>query len=233
MTTLCVVQSMKRRQGIHAAGLLADRAWLNEQYIIKGRSAGSIALELGCEPSSVWYRLRKFEIPRRPRGFQPTTLRIDEEGRECTQCGHYKPWSQYWKSSKTWGRGKTHTSKCVECMDPVAAKRNSRAHKLRRHHITEEQISYLIELDGDACALCGGSQQIEGADLDFDHDHECCPGPWSCGKCIRGRLCRSCNRLVGRVEAAGFTLEQLVAYLVRRPLLEEGSQRPWPTGAII
>jgi hypothetical protein len=27
-----------------------------------------------------------------------------------------------------------------------------------------------------------------------DHDHTCCPGEYTCGKCVRGLLCDDCNK---------------------------------------
>lgn len=30
-----------------------------------------------------------------------------------------------------------------------------------------------------------------------DHNHKCCPGTISCGKCLRGLLCSKCNRHLG------------------------------------
>jgi hypothetical protein len=32
--------------------------------------------------------------------------------------------------------------------------------------------------------------------LSVDHDHKCCDGPTSCGRCVRGLLCTGCNRHV-------------------------------------
>jgi len=62
-----------------------------------------------------------------------------------------------------------------------------------------------------------------GRDLDtsqIDHNHACCPGKTSCGKCVRGLLCNRCNLLLGMVEKEPHLIPgYLVAYL------EQTSQR--------
>ena len=57
------------------------------------------------------------------------------------------------------------------------------------------------------CTKCSEQKNV-------DHDHDCCPGQSSCGKCIRGLLCLTCNRALGllkddpmRVRAAADYLE--------------------------
>jgi hypothetical protein len=56
----------------------------------------------------------------------------------------------------------------------------------------------LWAFQGERCA-CGKVPGARGAQN--DHAHECCPGPTSCGRCVRGLLCWSCNReIIGRLE---------------------------------
>lgn len=53
----------------------------------------------------------------------------------------------------------------------------------------------LYEAQGGRCAWCnlaGGKSRR----LAVDHDHKCCPGSTSCGKCARGLLCSPCNQFI-------------------------------------
>jgi hypothetical protein len=54
-----------------------------------------------------------------------------------------------------------------------------------------EEVDSLIEAQGNACKLCRGDL---GESWQVDHDHACCPSKIkTCGKCVRGVLCRRCN----------------------------------------
>jgi hypothetical protein len=52
-----------------------------------------------------------------------------------------------------------------------------------------------------------------GRRLYVDHDHGHCPGKRSCGNCIRGLLCPSCNFALGNVSDDAERLRGLADYL--------------------
>ena len=61
---------------------------------------------------------------------------------------------------------------------------------------------------------CGGKCQICGEDATvIDHDHNCCSGPKSCGKCVRGLLCGNCNSVIGFAKDSSDILIKAAAYV--------------------
>lgn len=62
------------------------------------------------------------------------------------------------------------------------------------------QYEALLFIQNGVCAIC---RQVDatGVRLSVDHDHSCCPGEKSCRACVRGLLCKSCNRALGHFEA--------------------------------
>lgn len=76
----------------------------------------------------------------------------------------------------------------------------------------------LLEQAG-RCAVCRTPMSAPGV----DHDHACCPGKRSCGKCVRGLLCERCNTLLGYADDRVETLEAAVGYL--RAWKNEGGPR--------
>ena len=85
--------------------------------------------------------------------------------------------------------------------DPAAAKhRYYLKYRLSRYGLTQENFDRLLEEQDHACAMCHTAFD-DGQPMFIDHDHACCPDEKrSCGKCVRGLLCLSCNTALGHIE---------------------------------
>jgi hypothetical protein len=88
--------------------------------------------------------------------------------------------------------------------------RASNPERVKAHYVkslygltTEER-----EALGDTCHICG-----EGGGMVVDHDHACCPGSKSCGKCVRGVLCRKCNLAIGHFDDDVERIRSAIKYL--------------------
>ena len=90
---------------------------------------------------------------------------------------------------------------CVECYELISTyghllpltKGQLSNHKLRR----AKAISILLSQDF-KCALCKETTN----DWRIDHNHLCCSDSkgTSCGRCVRGLLCHTCNLMIGWIE---------------------------------
>lgn len=96
--------------------------------------------------------------------------------------------------------------------DPEYRQRQlSQQHKAR-HGITVEEKLARVETQG-GCAACG-TNEPGSKGWATDHDHTCCPGTRSCGNCIRGILCQSCNLALGHAGDSPQKLQALIDYLM-------------------
>lgn len=119
----------------------------------------------------------------RPRLVHPK-YRYDEAGnRACSRCAEYKPVTEFGKS-KALKDGLRGMCKDCSLVDRL----------VRRYKLTGEQIDRLLAQD-DRCGICGEEDATH-----VDHDHTCCPGRETCGKCVRGFLCRQCNARLWALE---------------------------------
>lgn len=86
-----------------------------------------------------------------------------------------------------------------------------------KYGITPLQYNDLLESQGSVCAIClqEETQQYRGMTIMYavDHDHSCCPGKKSCGKCIRGLLCHKCNSGLGMFNDNVDSMLRAISYL--------------------
>jgi hypothetical protein len=119
-----------------------------------------------------------------------------------TKCGRARGHSGWCHSEATEaaikeGRAERRRSGGI---DPADRRRWSRKSRLLRYGLTEATFDQFLEVQQYACAMCGKPFREDGR-ICVDHDHTCCPDEKkSCGQCIRGLLCLSCNTTLGHIE---------------------------------
>ena len=128
--------------------------------------------------------------------------------KRCSRCGETKPEDDFhWMTHPT-----RRMSYCKTCRARI-----DRGNKLKNlYGITLAQYEKLLELQGGMCAICDAVP--DGKNLAVDHDHSCCPGGRSCGRCIRGLLCHSCNLSIGRLGDNKAVLHSAIDYIEHGPL---------------
>lgn len=146
-----------------------------------------------------WYarnpeKVREYTRQKRERRLKAKGI-VDEE-RFCA-CGCGAPLAGY-RSDATYHRN---------CFKRNATDRLSR----RKYGLTRGEVNAKAEAQG-GCAACGAQTPGDGR-WHVDHDHRCCPGKFTCGKCVRGILCRGCNLALGSVGDDPAVLDSLAAYL--------------------
>ncbi|MFD7042278.1 endonuclease VII domain-containing protein [Rhodococcus jostii] len=109
--------------------------------------------------------------------------------------------------------------RCASHHREVVRERKLRAHGQRveaTYSITSEQYWALYQAQNGRCAIC---QRSTGASrkLSVDHDHKCCPGPTSCGKCVRCLACRPCNDMLGRMRDDVDSFRRAIRVLIDHP----------------
>jgi len=107
------------------------------------------------------------------------------------------------------------------------AERVSKATREKKYKMTMAEIDAMIADQGNACKLCRGEL---GDTWTVDHDHKCCPKAHTCGRCIRGILCRRCNIAIGMLGedpelmiAASIYVSQRSDTLALAELLDQGA----------
>ena len=118
-----------------------------------------------------------------------------EDTKQCKNCFEIKPIEKF--SAKS--------SICYQCRYIKEAS----GQIFRRYKLTQKQYNSMLVDQQFKCAICK-SRMIKPC---VDHDHACCSGPKSCGKCIRKLICNKCNRGLGFFDDSIEHLEEAVNYL--------------------
>lgn len=89
---------------------------------------------------------------------------------------------------------------------------------LRHHHLTRNDYNVMLEVQNGRCAICGTDDPGERVDrFVVDHDHSCCDSQtYSCGECVRGLLCATCNLMLGYAKDDPVLLSNAMTYLNTR-----------------
>lgn len=122
----------------------------------------------------------------------------------CTLCGLVKDVSHFTPTYT----GRSLRSHCNECRVEDSRWRSV----AKKYGLSRAQYAELFASQGGACAICR-KPPPPSRQLAVDHDHRCCPGEATCGKCIRGLLCTDCNHLLGQAGDDPEVLRAAAAYL--------------------
>ena len=142
----------------------------------------------------------------------PATHRDSAGNKRCHDCREYKPESEYGKNKRASDGLSYRCFLCARAQCKAAS--SSGAKRASKYGLTVEDVDKMHKSQNGKCATC---QEDLGTKYTIDHDHECCPGAKSCGRCVRGLLCHSCNLAFGLVKDRQETLSRMIGYLQNNP----------------
>lgn len=138
-----------------------------------------------------------------PKRIMPRKLQGEKI--HCRKCERYLDKTDFPKLRKN-GKYLTYTY-CIECDNLIGHIGN-----LKNYGLTRDDYVNMEKSQNGVCKICGEPEKYKKR-LSVDHDHACCSGSKSCGKCIRGLLCSNCNRVLGQVNDNVETLQTMIEYL--------------------
>jgi recombination endonuclease VII len=101
----------------------------------------------------------------------------------------------------------------------ACSQEKNRWDRFKKHGLSKDTALALIQKQRGCCAVC--RCQLSWGFVHVDHDHRCCSGEFSCGRCVRGFLCPGCNVGLGNFNDAPTKLEAAATYIRSWKLQEE------------
>lgn len=154
--------------------------------------------------------VRRLTLPDGTRTNLCDECRDPELARTCKKCSVAQPLENFYPHQRKDQHKLSRSATCKSCV--CAQKRIEQPiRRLKRYGLSDATYDGLIEDQDGKCAGCGVSQGRNAWHI--DHDHACCPGEKTCGKCVRGLLCRDCNLALGHAREDIGRLLGLADYL--------------------
>lgn len=160
-------------------------------------------------------------------------IEVHDQLKTCPKCATAQPLTCFYKTQSTcksccseytkeWYR-KNKDGAISRAKDWVRS--NPKQHRatalMRNYNLPIERYEAFVVEQQNRCAIClveFTDEKRQGAFV--DHDHGCCPGYKSCGKCIRGLICMSCNMTLGLAKDRPQILEKAALYLKERAIVQ-------------
>ncbi len=92
---------------------------------------------------------------------------------------------------------------------------NKKEEVFRKYGMTSQDYVKMLDRQGGLCLGCGGPAGEQR--LVVDHDHSCCPGQRTCGKCVRGLMHLECNIVEGMFKDDPKRLLELAQHMLSKP----------------
>jgi len=140
-----------------------------------------------CKPCASEYNKKKIK-----RKFK--RVKSNYNKMECRTCETVKLKSEYPKGRYS----------CRQCCSHSSFVRNIE----KKYNIPYSRYEQIKKEQKDSCAICSKKEKLL-----IDHDHSCCPGVGSCGRCVRGLVCFKCNVALGMVSDNKNILNSMILYL--------------------
>lgn len=177
-----------------------------------------------------------------------TGRRIVRTEKTCRGCGEVKSIDNFMEQWNNQRNRYYRVSKCDDCRkarkrddwhrqadehsvarrkryaeDPEYRRRLLSAQYKNKYGISLDDRDSMLAAQGGVCANPGCAVSDPGPKgWMTDHDHSCCPSPNTCGECLRGIVCMSCNLALGHSGDSIERLEGLIEYLRRyEPIQKE------------
>lgn len=142
----------------------------------------------------------------------------------CGICKTEKPDEEMSRAEDARNRGR-HSGQCKACRreNEKELPESARARYLwSAYKITLEDYDRILASQGGVCMIC--KKPPGKRNLAVDHDHSCCPGKTTCGKCIRGLLHAPCN---GKLDWAIFYSDRISEYITKGPINLDELEDEW------